>query len=396
MVRAHDKSAFVAGFALVAGFAGPVLAQRGYETPPPSYYAPQNIQLEDFYSQLAPYGHWFVSRRYGRVWQPFDIGPGWRPYTLGHWLFTQEYGWYWASDEDWGWAAYHYGRWTWDEDNGWIWVPDTRWGPAWVAWRHGGGYYGWAPLPPEVVWQEKGRGFDFRGIDLEADYYRPAWVFVPEQYVVLPHLGHYCLSPEYNVTIVHHSRNITNYVTEHNVVVNHSMDVHEIERVTHRSVRVQDRGVFDRPAGRLGDGPTVTPDRRSQPVFATPAPDYSTEGRVDRPHDGQHPARESAGAIGRRPYEQNVGDVRRLQQVARAQFEERQRAELAHANEHQRPQITQQQQIQRVEMEHIQNRELHVAQRVQQQSAPVQPAPAQKPRPEPHEQNRDHNARERL
>jgi hypothetical protein len=31
---------------------------------------------------------------------------------------------------------------------GWGWVPGTMWGPAWVSWRSGGGYAGWAPLPP--------------------------------------------------------------------------------------------------------------------------------------------------------------------------------------------------------------------------------------------------------
>ena len=33
----------------------------------------------------------------------------------------------------------------------WVWVPGVEWAPAWVTWRVGGGYIGWAPLPPHHV-----------------------------------------------------------------------------------------------------------------------------------------------------------------------------------------------------------------------------------------------------
>ena len=32
---------------------------------------------------------------------------------------------------------------------GWVWVPGYTWAPAWVSWRYGDGYAGWAPLPPD-------------------------------------------------------------------------------------------------------------------------------------------------------------------------------------------------------------------------------------------------------
>ena len=38
-----------------------------------------------------------------------------------------------------------------DTDYGWIWVPDIEWAPAWVYWRVGGGFIGWAPCPPHDV-----------------------------------------------------------------------------------------------------------------------------------------------------------------------------------------------------------------------------------------------------
>jgi len=62
-----------------------------------------------------------------------------------------EFGWTWVSDYSWGWAPFHYGRWIVIVGHGWCWVPGTIWGPAWVAWRAGDGFVGWAPLPPRGV-----------------------------------------------------------------------------------------------------------------------------------------------------------------------------------------------------------------------------------------------------
>ena len=90
---------------------------------------------------------------------------GWRPYTQGHWVDT-DYGWTWISDEPWGWATYHYGRWLADQEYGWLWVPGNQWGPAWVSFQQGGGYVGWAPLPPAVGFQA-GIGLQHRRVQPE-------------------------------------------------------------------------------------------------------------------------------------------------------------------------------------------------------------------------------------
>ncbi|MFX8813069.1 DUF6600 domain-containing protein, partial [Acinetobacter baumannii] len=75
---------------------------------------------------------------------------GFTPYrTGGHWVYSNA-GWAWASDYNWGWAPFHYGRWAFDPMYGWFWVPGYEWAPAWVSWRSGGGYYGWAPLSPGI------------------------------------------------------------------------------------------------------------------------------------------------------------------------------------------------------------------------------------------------------
>jgi hypothetical protein len=101
----------------------------------------------DFYEPLSPYGRWEVVGSYGRCWIPGGVDADWSPYSNGYWQRTDA-GWYWASDEPWGWATYHYGRWDSSPQYGWYWVPQTQWAPAWVSWREGGGYVGWAPLGP--------------------------------------------------------------------------------------------------------------------------------------------------------------------------------------------------------------------------------------------------------
>ena len=152
---------FLATILVVAGCA----PTRSRPTPPP----PQaEVTLDAFEGALAVDGEWIVAARYGRVWRPTHVGAGWQPYLHGEWVWTAD-GWFWLTDEPWGWATYHYGRWAYDPVLGWVWVPGYVWGPAWVAWRVGDGFVGWAPLYPDFV-------------DWWADSYplEPAhWIFVP-------------------------------------------------------------------------------------------------------------------------------------------------------------------------------------------------------------------------
>jgi len=120
--------------------------------------APAQAQsIDDFRVALETYGFWQQSPRFGEVWVPYDKPRGWRPYTVGRWVYTDEWGWYWVSDpeeQDWGWITYHYGRWVRERGLGWVWVPGEEWAPAWVNWRNGDDYVGWAPLPPDDVIDE--------------------------------------------------------------------------------------------------------------------------------------------------------------------------------------------------------------------------------------------------
>ena len=104
----------------------------------------------DFRAPLAPSGTWISVGTYGQCWRPASVSVEWRPYCNGHWVWT-DCGWYWESDEPWSWACYHYGYWVYDPTYFWIWVPGIEWAPAWVSWRVGGGYIGWAPYAPSGI-----------------------------------------------------------------------------------------------------------------------------------------------------------------------------------------------------------------------------------------------------
>lgn len=131
-----------------------------------------NPDVAYFYQELSPHGRWILTEDGQWCWQPsFVVGSAdWRPYwDKGHWVWT-DHGWYWASDYAWGWAAFHYGRWHLHPHHGWVWFPDRVWGPAWVAWRSGGDYCGWAPLPPGAIYDTAGGFFRFRGKHVEAGF----------------------------------------------------------------------------------------------------------------------------------------------------------------------------------------------------------------------------------
>lgn len=167
-----------------------------------SGYAQASVSLQVFYDELAPYGTWMQHNQYGYVWIP-SVDAGFTPYgTNGYWVNTS-YGNTWVSDYSWGWAPFHYGRWFYDDFHGWLWVPDTEWAPAWVTWRSGGGYYGWAPLMP-------GWGFH-----VSVGYYdripHRYWNFVPYRYVMYRSVYRHCLPRPRVVNVIHHTTIINNY-----------------------------------------------------------------------------------------------------------------------------------------------------------------------------------------
>lgn len=47
-----------------------------------------------FYDALEHDGSWVYHPDYSYVWIPSRMGPGWRPYQEGRWIWTDDHGWY--------------------------------------------------------------------------------------------------------------------------------------------------------------------------------------------------------------------------------------------------------------------------------------------------------------
>ena len=276
-------------------------------TPPPVVVAsPAPVVVinteTDFYEPLTPHGRWVVVAGYGRVWTPAHVEAGWRPYANGYWQRTDA-GWYWMSDEPWGWATYHYGRWDWHAQFGWFWVPQTQWAPAWVAWREGGGYVGWAPLRPSVT----------IGVSLTSVHYEPAFasrafVFVEHRRMLEP------VRPKTvivnNTTIINKTVNITNVRVVNRKVINEGPRVEVIERESGRKIQARPAHEFRHReetefAGRGRNVPPAaatkpqSPTRgQSQPAPvtapATPSRELRTGGNAPAPATPSYPVTRTA------------------------------------------------------------------------------------------------------
>jgi hypothetical protein len=218
------------------------------------------ISLDAFSDQLAPYGYWLYSDRWGLVWQPDQVPYDFRPYfTAGHWVDTDEYGWYWQSRYPWGDIPFHYGRWVNDPDNGWLWIPGYVWSPGWVTWRSNGQYIGWMPTPPDDAFLagqgDIGFGLSFRfglgqigGFYGYSRWYGPGynenlfaqnWVFVGLGQVMAPDYATVAISnPVQVINIIHQTRNVTNYTVVNNYVVNRSVNVQAVERAAGHPIPV--------------------------------------------------------------------------------------------------------------------------------------------------------------
>lgn len=186
-----------------------------------------DVDMNVFVNTLSPYGRWINSPSYGQVWICNESG--FTPYyTRGHWMYTN-YGWTWASDYAWGWAPFHYGRWAYDPFYGWMWVPGYQWGPAWVGWRTGGDYYGWAPLSPGI---NISIGFGF-GNAIPANN----WCFVPRRYIGYSNFNHYVVNRSHNTTIIRNTTIINNTNVYRNTRYVTGPKRAEVERYTGRKIK---------------------------------------------------------------------------------------------------------------------------------------------------------------
>jgi hypothetical protein len=198
-----------------------------------------DISIDFFYDNIGDDGSWVEVADYGYCWQPAVAvsNRSWRPYTDGYWAFT-DVGWTWVSYEDFGWATYHYGRWVRLRGRGWIWVPGREWAPAWVSWRTGGDYVGWAPLPP------RGGGdvfYDYRPIsaqvDIEFDIGPSYYNFIDVRYVGEPVLRERIFAVEQNMIYITRTVNVTNITYRDNRVYNYGPDYNTLNRYSTRPIQ---------------------------------------------------------------------------------------------------------------------------------------------------------------
>ena len=202
----------------------------------PSAQAQPGVSVELFYNNLNG-GSWFEVEPYGYCWQP-DLAvndPAWRPYADGYWAYTDD-GWTWVSYEDFGWATYHYGRWVRLSDYGWVWVPGQEWAPAWVSWRTGGSYIGWAPLPPETERIYESRPLTGH-LDVEFDIGPAYYNFVDVRYIGEPALSHRIVPVQQNVTYISETVNVTNITYKNKTVYNYGPDINVVNQHSSRPIQ---------------------------------------------------------------------------------------------------------------------------------------------------------------
>src|SRR3989454_839348 len=199
----------------------------------------QEISVDYFYDNLSG-GNWIDVEGYGYGWQP-DLAvndQSWSHYYEGYWAYT-DVGWTWVSYEDFGWATYHYGRWARLADYGWVWFlgSDLDWGTAWVSWRTGGDYVGWAPLPP------RGPGIVYEGqpiggqVDIEFDIGPAYYNFIDVRFIGEPVLRDRIYPWSQNVTYINNTVNVTNITVQNNVVYNYGPDYNALSARSSRPIQ---------------------------------------------------------------------------------------------------------------------------------------------------------------
>lgn len=236
----------------------------------------EDISLQTFYDELSPYGVWIKDPQYGYVWRPDVDQEEFRPYyTNGRWAMT-EYGNTWVSNYDWGWAPFHYGRWIYNRYNQWVWLPDTVWGPAWVTWRSGGGYYGWAPLGPSIhIGINIGRG-GYRIPDM-------CWNFIPYSNI------YYNNYPRYygnrNRIYIQNTVIINNTYVRNNRTYYTGPRAEEVRRATNQNVTVYNVNRSSRPGASRIDNNNINiynPRTSRESNNNNAAPRDAVQGSINR------------------------------------------------------------------------------------------------------------------
>lgn len=242
--------------------------------------AQARVSVGVFFDRLAPHGRWARHGSHGYVFVPAGVGRDWRPYTQGHWAYTNDYGWYWVSDEPFGWATYHYGRWGYSRSYGWYWVPGNVWAPAWVTWRTGGDYVGWAPIAPEGSGYAWGAPSSFRPPVAES------WVFVETRYISAPTIVQYVQPIAQIPVILTQATTRVDLRIEQNIVINQPIEITQIENVVVEPVQTVNVTFVDDPdQASASDGEVVAfqADISEEEPQEAPAEAVESADRIEEP-----------------------------------------------------------------------------------------------------------------
>lgn len=275
------------------------------------------VSLGYFMERLGLFGQWLKHPVWGDVWQP-EAGPSFRPYFYGYWEYTDEYGWFWVSNEPYGEIVYHYGRWVFDPDYGWLWLPGYVWGPSWVVWRENDTAIGWLPMPPGYADFDQGAGIasyaadgwygyqTFYGSNFVSNTFYDLWVFVGNDDFGRSDRRRYVTDHGKLRDHFQRSHDGTRYLDEHDRMVDRSIDIERLRRQTHHEFDARGAARFLRrgaPITSVSEGREIfrrERDRdRGQPASASgqsdavPARsagrDAGFAGRNGGPRDGRGP-----------------------------------------------------------------------------------------------------------
>jgi hypothetical protein len=218
-------------------------------SPPAAAQMNVRIGFDFFHRRLAHDGRWIRHPVWGDVWRPRPglVGSDFQPYTNGYWEYTDEYGWYWVSEDPFDDVVYHYGRWVYDPQWQWLWVPGYTWAPAWVVWREGDDYTGWMPMPPDEEFAS-GAGFRF-GVNIGSiglNFYNKRYggrvdpdrffVFVNNRHLVERDYRRFVVPRDRVKIVLGRTRAVGKFDVVNNRVVNRGVDLRVVERATGRRI----------------------------------------------------------------------------------------------------------------------------------------------------------------
>ncbi|MCP8938922.1 hypothetical protein NK718_10380 [Alsobacter sp. SYSU M60028] len=232
----------------------------------------ETVSVEQLRTKLEPEGEFVRVSKLGEAWRPRDVERDWQPYTNGRWIFNQQVGWYFESDEPWAEITYHYGRWYDDPEQGWVWIAGTEWAPAWVEWRRNKDYVGWRPLPPSnaprrVATRRGDRGYDVTEIQEE-------WVFVPTREITTERITTVRIEPSRVVEVYRDARPIGSVERRGSYAVNFALQPQVLEREA--NIRIESRNI---PRAEAAPVP--------QPVRAIATEERTTTSTTSTRRDGQ-------------------------------------------------------------------------------------------------------------